>query len=223
MAWCTILTPLFNGIEYFKECYDSVVTQTDKGWIWIIGINGHGPTNPIYDQLLQLANERIIVKNYSTVGKVETLNAMISEVSSIYVAILDCDDIWIPQKLEFQKNILLSNPKIDVLGTGCKYIGNLDHSPTLPVGHITLETLLHGTNPIINSSVVCRKKGIVWDSKFYGLDDYDLWLRIRKMNKKIYNCPEILVLHRIHNNSFYNSKGNHKLVSKLLKKYKEYK
>jgi len=207
MAWCTILTPLFNGIEYFKECYDSVITQTDTQWIWIIGINGHGPTNPIYDQLLQLSNEKIIVKNYSTIGKIETLNAMIAEVSSIYIAILDCDDVWIPEKLEFQKKILLHNPKIDVLGTGCKYIGDLDHSPSLPVGHITLETLLRGTNPIINSSVVCRKKDIVWDSKFYGLDDYDLWIRLSLIGKTLYTVAEPTVYHRIHSTSAYNSSG----------------
>jgi len=52
MAFVTILTPLFNGIEYFEECYNSILNQTEKGWIWIIGINGHGPdTNLIYTNL----------------------------------------------------------------------------------------------------------------------------------------------------------------------------
>ena len=200
MVWCTILTPLFNGIEYFNECYNSVVQQTDNEWIWIIGINGHGPTNPIFDQLIQLANKRIIVKNYLTIGKVDTLNAMIAEVSSEYIAILDCDDIWIPQKLEFQKHILFTNPSIDVLGTGCQYIGDLNHSPTLPVGHITLDLLLQGTNPIINSSVVSRKKDIVWNSKWYGLDDYDLWIRLSLTGKTIYTVAQPTVYHRIHSN-----------------------
>ena len=53
-----------------------------------------------------------------------------------------------------------------------------------------------------------------------GLNDYDMWLRIRQLKRKFYNCPEVLVLHRIHGASFYNAKGNHKLVEGLLKKYK---
>ena len=207
MGWCTILTPLFNGIEYFKECYDSVIAQTDPDWKWIIGVNGHGEDSELYNTLKKIDDPRIVVHNYLTVGKVDTLNKMLSEVSSNYIAILDCDDIWFPQKLEFQKQILLANPSIDVLGTGCTYIGTLSHSPVLPVGKIDLEVLLQGTNPIINSSVVCKKEELYWDSKWYGLDDYDLWIRLAMKGKTLYTVPNSTLFHRIHANSAFNSSG----------------
>ena len=43
-----------------------------------------------------------------------------------------------------------------------------------------------------------------------------MWLRLRKQNKKFYNCKEVLVKHRLHNNSAFNSKGNHLELQKLL-------
>jgi hypothetical protein len=52
-----------------------------------------------------------------------------------------------------------------------------------------------------------------------GIEDYDLWLRLRKQNKKFFNFKEILVKHRIHNASAFNSKGNDNKVDGLLKSY----
>jgi hypothetical protein len=52
----------------------------------------------------------------------------------------------------------------------------------------------------------------MWD----GVEDYDMWLRLRKQNKKVYNFKEILVKHRIHNTSAFNAKGNDNKVDNLL-------
>ena len=40
------------------------------------------------------------------------------------------------------------------------------------------------------------------------------------MGKTFYNCKEVLVGHRIHNTSAFNSKGNDLLAQKLLESYK---
>ena len=39
------------------------------------------------------------------------------------------------------------------------------------------------------------------------MEDYDLWIRIIKQNKRFYNCPQITVKHRVHNLSAFNSGG----------------
>ena len=73
-------------------------------------------------------------------------------------------------------------------------------------------------NPIINSSSIIKKNLCQWNSDF-DLEDYDLWIRLKKLNKQFFNCPEILVKHRIHNASAFNSKGNNKQVKSLLVKH----
>ena len=56
--------------------------------------------------------------------------------------------------------------------------------------------------------------------KFDGVEDYDLWLRLWKQDKKFYNVPEIKVLHRIHQESAFNAQGNNLKVKSLKNKYK---
>jgi hypothetical protein len=67
---------------------------------------------------------------------------------------------------------------------------------------------------MINSSSVIRKELCNWNEN--GIEDYDLWLKLRNQNKKFFNFKEILVKHRIHNASAFNSKGNDNKVDNLL-------
>jgi len=220
MAWVTILTPLFNGIEYLEECYNSILNQSEKEWIWIIGINGHGDdTNLVYTSLKKnITDKRIIVKNYLSKGKVATLNAMIEDVNTNYVALCDCDDIWFPNKLMLQKQFVNTYDYVDVFATGLQYIGELNHSPDLPSGRITFDTLLK-INPIVNSSVIMKKEVCNWEDSF-GLEDYDLWFRLLLQDKIIVTIPEPFIYHRIHNTSYFNNSGIQDLDG-LLNHYKK--
>ena len=51
------------------------------------------------------------------------------------------------------------------------------------------------------------------------LEDYDLWLKLWKQNKKFYNVNSIQVLHRIHQSSAFNAQGNNLKVNSLKQKY----
>jgi GT2 family glycosyltransferase len=132
------------------------------------------------------------------------------------VAILDVDDIWEPEKLTIQSNFLNI---YDVIGTKCLYFGDKNFVLDIPVNDITNFDFTK-TNPIINSSSVIRKELCFWNNNWDSVEDYELWLRLRKMGKKFYNCEEVLVKHRIHNTSAFNSKGNENLAQNLLKLYK---
>ena len=207
MSWVTILTPIFNGIEYFEDCYNSILNQTDTQWSWIIGVNGHGDdTNEIYLMIKnKIKDIRIVVKNYETKGKVNTLNAMLQDVVTEYVALCDCDDSWYTNKLEVQKKILDTYSFIDVLGTNLQYIGDLNHIPQFPFGKITLEMLFQ-INPIVNSSVIMKVNCCKWQDNF-GLDDYDLWFRLLMEKKNIYTLPDPFIYHRVYNSSAFNNSG----------------
>jgi glycosyltransferase involved in cell wall biosynthesis len=219
----SILIPIYNGIEFIDESVNSVIHQFFTDWELLIGINGFPKNSETYKIAKKYETKCIkgkirVFDFHNLQGKSATLNELIKFCSYDYIALLDVDDIWNCNKLFVQSDFL---HKYDVIGSKCIWFGKTPGIiPEIPVGDIS-EYDFTLVNPIINSSSIIRKELCYWNEVV--LDDYDLWLRIRKLNKKIYNCPEILVLHRIHNNSFYNSKGNHKLVSKLLEKYKEYK
>lgn len=218
MTFVTILTPLFNGIEYFEECYSSVIQQTETSWVWIVGINGHSDET-IYNNLKnKISDSRILIKNYSTKGKVHTLNEMMKDVNTEYICLLDVDDMWFPNKLEVQKKILSDHPFIDVLSTNCQYVGELNHVPSLPYGRITLD-ILFNINPMVNSSVIMKKEHAVWVNRF-NLEDYDLWFHLVLQNKLLFSIPEPFIFHRIHSNSAFNSSGIQN-PSALIQYYKD--
>ena len=65
-----------------------------------------------------------------------------------------------------------------------------------------------------------RRELCYWDGNWDGVEDYDMWLRLRKDNRKLFNVGYIHVLHRIHNDSAFNAKGNNLKVNELKNKYK---
>ena len=217
----SILIPIYNGIEFIEESVSSVLNQTYDKWELLIGINGHPQDSEVYKIAKEYESKagyplgKIRVIDFYTIkGKSNTLNEMISFCKYNYVAILDVDDIWHPQKLEVQSNQL---EKYDVIGSNCVWFGDRPGIvPQIPTGDIS-DYDFSLVNPIINSSSVIRKELCYWNEN--GIEDYDLWLRLRKQNKKFFNFKEILVKHRIHNTSAFNSKGNNNKVDGLLKSY----
>jgi glycosyltransferase involved in cell wall biosynthesis len=156
---------------------------------------------------------------YDKKGKSATLNSMIPLAKYDYIAILDVDDIWFPTKLEQQVPFVLQG--YDVIGTKCVYFGERFSGtiPNIPTGDISSVDFFQ-TNPIINSSSIIKKELCEWDGDL-DLEDYDLWLRLRGQNRRFYNCPEVLVKHRIHSASAFNSKGNANRVPELLQKHRK--
>ncbi len=207
--------PIYNGIEFINESVGSILQQTYLDWELIIGINGHQNESYVYKIAKEyegLSSKIKVYDLYNCKGKANTLNDMINYCNFEYIAILDVDDIWLPNKLEIQ-NKYLNN--YDVVGSNCVYFGDINNIiPKIPQNDITNFNFLQ-VNPIINSSAIIRKSLCYWNEN--GIEDYDLWLRLRKLNKKFYNCPEILVKHRIHKQSAFNSKGHINKVTELLK------
>jgi glycosyltransferase involved in cell wall biosynthesis len=210
----SILIPIYNGIDFICESVSSVLRQTYGEWELIIGINGHPKDSSVYKiakEYEKMTSKIRVLDLYEIKGKSNALNEMIKHCSFNYVAILDVDDIWHEQKLELQAQML---NKFDVIGSNCVWFGDRPGIvPYIPVGDISNYDF-SSVNPIINSSSVIRKELCYW--KENGIEDYDLWLRLRNQNKKFFNFKEILVKHRIHNASAFNSKGNNDKVDNLL-------
>ena len=212
----SILIPIYNGIEFIEESVSSVLAQTFTEWELLIGVNGHPEDSPVFKKAkeYEATNNKIRVFDfYNIKGKSNTLNEMIQYCNYDYVALLDVDDIWHIEKLKRQSQML---NQYDVIGSRCVYFGDRPGIvPQIPIGDIS-NFNFNQVNPIINSSSVIRKELCYWNKAWDGVEDYDLWLRLRKDRKKIYNLEPILVKHRIHTASAFNAKGNNNLVNDLL-------
>lgn len=221
----SVLMPLYNGVEFLAESVPSFLAQTlNENMELIIGINGYDENNRdafhIATRWIQQSGKKQIrVLNFpkrEIQGKVMALNEMIKYAQYNVIALLDVDDVWMPNKLEKQWPLLQQG--YSVVGSQCVYFGGDRRFdgivPSIPLLDFSGVDFFK-VNPIINSSVVLKKTLCHWE--WEGLEDYDLWLRLHKNpDVKFWNVPEILVKHRIHGRSAFNSKGNNLLVADLL-------
>jgi glycosyltransferase involved in cell wall biosynthesis len=213
----TILVPIYNGVEFIKECLDSIESQTYREWEVIIGVNGHSKNSSVYNIAKKYEKENIKVLDLYTIsGKSSALNEMIKYAKYDWIALLDVDDLWLPEKLECQVPYMND---FDVIGTNCVYFGEIEGVvPSIPYGDFS-EYDFKKANPIINSSVLLRKDLCWWDNNIFGIEDYDLWMRLRKQNKRFTNVGKVMIRHRIHFNSAFNIRGNTGGVKQMLDKY----
>ncbi len=208
----SIIIPLYNGINFIDECLDSIYNQTFQDFEILVGLNGHEINGSIYNKIKTYENNKLKVYQYDIPNKSKTCNNLIKECKYDIICLLDVDDKWLPNKLEKQIDYI---KKYDVVGTFCQYFGETNIFPYLPPGEIQ-KNIFKYMNPIINSSSMFYKKDAYWEDIF-GVEDYEMWLRLIKEDKKFYNISEILTLHRIHKISSFNGSEKQQENIKILK------
>ena len=116
----TILIPIYNGIEFLKECLDTIQYQTYKNWEIIIGINGFKENSDVYKFAKTFENEKIKVFDFYLIkGKSNTLNEMIKYSNYNWISLLDVDGL----EYNFFKSINKYLPKVICINV------NPGHSP----------------------------------------------------------------------------------------------
>ena len=216
----SVIIPLYNGIEFLEQAVLSVVNQTHKKWELLIGVNGYEPNSDVEKKAKYIVNkfenhvDKIQVKYYTTIGAPLTLNALANDSKYDLVAFLDADDYWETTKLEKQLKYISD---YDVIGTHCKYVGNMNFSPSIPLNDVSNHDIFH-INPMLHSSILIKKILVNFEDHF--VYDYNLWFRLFYEKKKFFNVPEILMYHRVHNNSAYNN-TNQNHLDELKSKWKK--
>ncbi|MDD1706059.1 MAG: glycosyltransferase, partial [Methanoregulaceae archaeon] len=114
-------------------------------------------------------------------------NRAIGISSGEYIALLDSDDVWFPEKLELQVKVLEAREAVGMVYSDCIVVDSLGHllrrtymPQTPPQGMIFRDLLL--SNCIPSSSAMMRKKVFqetgLFNPAYRIAMDYDLWLRL---------------------------------------------
>ena len=213
----SVLLATYNGKEYLNKAIESVLCQTQPNLELLIGFNG--TTDNSKDIALSYNDGRIKIFDYDDKGKSKTLNKLIHKAQYDIIAIQDDDDIWEPTKIEEQ---LKHIENYDVVGSLVTYIDEngtvIGHSINSTDPDEIIKLSLNGQNKMANSSTILKKKDAIeiggWRQEFDGIEDYDLWLRLMRNNKKFFNIQKNLVRHRLHGKSNFNTKKHD--LSKIL-------
>ena len=114
----SIITPTYNHEKYIGDCIRSAQDQTYTNWEMIIVDDGSTDNTFTIAQTAAASDDRIKVFTQKNVGIFrlgETYNFALAQSKGEYIAVLEGDDVWLPEKLQFQveamemeKNVVLS-------------------------------------------------------------------------------------------------------------------
>ncbi len=103
----SIITPSYNSEKFINECVESVIAQTYTNWELII-VDDYSQDNSKKKILLLSENDSRIKVVFldENIGASGARNIALQKAKGKYIAFLDSDDLWEPQKLEKQLSFI---------------------------------------------------------------------------------------------------------------------
>ena len=206
----SIVTPVYNSEKFISETIDSIQNQTYKRWELIL-VDDCSSDNS-YDIISEyIKNDKRIryIKLEKNSGAAVSRNTGIKNAKGRFIAFLDSDDIWLPEKLEKQVKYMLDK-KIGFTFTSYRYMKE-DGTKTNKVAKAPYKINYNGLlkNTIIGCSTVVLDRQIVGDFLMPLVrkgQDTATWLMILRNQKYAYGIEEILVDYRLVGNSLSSNK-----------------
>ena len=206
----SIITPSYNSEKFIVATIDSVRNQTYRHWEMIIVDDcSNDETTAIVEEIIKSENRIRLVKLAENSGAGVARNRAIKEANGRFIAFLDADDLWKPEKLEKQVSFLLSE---DQAFTFSFYEWIDENGDSL---HKIIEAPLKLTyNQLFWSNLVgnltgiydAQKLGKIEISSLRKRQDWMVWLTILKQLKTAKPIPESLAYYRVRQDSISASK-----------------
>lgn len=197
----SVIMAAYNAEKTIEQSISSVLNQTYPDVeLLVVDDYSQDRTVKLVENIMARDNRVRLIYNKENSGVSYTRKHGLEEAKGAWIAILDSDDIWAPEKLEKQI-ILQKKMNADLLFTGSAFMDSdgqpIDwylHAPS----EVTYRHLLK-QNVLSNSSSLVRKELY---EKHYAVgdgmhEDFAVWLGILKEGKKAYGVDEPLLTYRI--------------------------
>ena len=198
MPKVSVLMPAYNvKEEYLRKAVESILNQTFKDFEFII-------LDDCSDRdiapIIQSYNDNRIrfYRNEKNLGIAASRNKLMDLANGEYAAVMDSDDISLPERLEKQVAYMDSHPEVSILSAAYEIFPKREI--VMHPENVTYLDLLQCSR-VTHSAVMLRmndfqKYNLRYDSQYVCAEDYDLWSRaIRYV--KIANLPEVLLKYRV--------------------------
>lgn len=217
----SVIIPCYNASNYITSSIRSVLNQNWPRLEIVVVDDGSN------DDSVKVVSENFpfvkLIKQ-SNQGVAAARNNGISQSNGEWIAFLDADDIWLPEKLNQQWTLLRANPEVRLSCTSWQMWQSLDQEPSAEfvkqVNSMPMNQL-SGSGPsgwiypdllaacvVWTSTVLAHRSAFdevgVFDTTLRIGEDYDLWMRISRVTQ-ILRLPQPFALYRRHNESLTKS------------------
>lgn len=202
MPKISIITPAYNCEKYLEEAVNSVLSQTWQDWeLLIIDDCSRDNTYACMQEIAKQDQRIRIFQNSRNLGAAGTRNFGIRQAKGQWIAFLDSDDLWHPEKLTKQMAVAKRDQEAKFLFTGSAFIED-DGMTIAHVLHVPEKIgrrKLLGQNVISCSSVLIRKELMIefpMPEEAGIHEDFATWLAILEKVHCAYGVDEPLLIYR---------------------------
>lgn len=200
----SVLMPVNKMHNYLDAAIESIQKQNYTNYeVLLVDNSDEGLKLP------QLPNNFFIHRISGNSGLSKALNFGIKHAKGKYILRMDSDDIAATNRLTRQIEFLEKNTEVDILGCGIEIIGS-ELNRKVSIGEFLERTSANGNviefllykNPLFHPTVAfrsdsLRKTSKLYDSRYDGVEDLELWMRLSR-TLRIENMPDVLLKYRIH-------------------------
>ena len=197
----SIVIPTYNRATDLERALKSVMAQTYAEWeCWVIDNYSTDETEEVICNFNDARIQWLKIHNQGVIARSRNLG--IQNAQGQYIAFLDSDDWWFPQKLEravgyFDQGAdLVYHDLWCVKRTKQRYYRKKVSSRALSMP--VYDDLIFNGNALANSSVLIRTElirklgGLSEDPQLIATEDFDCWLRAAQLSHRFFYIPEVL-------------------------------
>ena len=180
----SVIIPAYNSADYTVKTVESVLAQTYTDYELIVVDDG---STDHTREVLQEYLDRIKYIYKDNGGACSARNVGIEMAEGEYVACLDCDDLWLPEKLDHSVAVLEADSALGFMYTSTYTIDadgkTLDEMRSPCNSRWAYKDLLYD-NFVLAPTVVIRKSALMhvglFDERIFIPADWELWLRLAR-------------------------------------------
>ncbi|MBD2387134.1 glycosyltransferase family 2 protein [Cylindrospermum sp. FACHB-282] len=187
MPTVSVIIPTYQRGHIVSQAINSVLAQTYSDYeIIVINDGSQDNTSQVLAQFSD--HHRITAIHQANQGLSAARNAGIRSAKGKYIAFLDDDDLWEPQKLEKQISVLEANPGIGLIYSDSLFFSDKrglfpgSYNTAFPTPNLQVLWTLFRYNYIPVLTVIVRRDCLdkvgLFDETLRCCEDYDLWLRV---------------------------------------------
>ncbi len=206
----SVVVPVYCSSEahegYLAETLESVAAQSYRGFETVI-VDDASPRDisGLLSRFEAVLHPNLVTHN-SNLGQAASRNDGLRAAHGEFVAFLDHDDIWMPDKLARTVPVFEEKPSANLVFSAVEIVGysealnKIDQS-TIPPCPDFEWFFRHGNFVITTSAAVVRRVALLdaggFDPRYTTSDDFDAWLKLLMSGSAAY-VPERLVRYRLH-------------------------
>ncbi|MDZ8051999.1 MAG: glycosyltransferase [Aulosira sp. ZfuVER01] len=202
----SVVIPAYNCQKTIKKTIESVLEQTFVDFELIV-IND-GSQDDTLEIVSNINDSRLKIFSFENAGANISRNRGLNYAVGEFVSFLDADDLWIPEKIESQLQVLSANPQasvayswtdcIDEKGQFLRRGTYISATGNVYAQLLVINFLESGSNPLIRKEALIAIGG--FDESLPAGQDWDIYLRLAA-NYHFVPVPSPQILYRISSNS----------------------